>query len=45
MQRYNQWFWNGFLINWFSKRICKIENWLWNKQYGTDKAKGNFDDN
>ena len=40
MQRYNQWFWNGFLINWFAKRIGRIEGWLWTKQYGTDKAKG-----
>ena len=34
--RYNHWFWNSRLMNWFCGRLIKLENYIWFKMYGGD---------
>ena len=34
MKRYNHWFWHSRFMNYIARRACKIDSWIWDKQYG-----------
>ena len=32
--RYNHWFWHSRFLNYIARRACKLDCWIWDKQYG-----------
>ena len=33
MKRYNHWFWHSHFMRYIAKRACKLDCWIWDKQY------------